>query len=153
MPQMTPPVHSSKFVTSGFGKNKSTRRREKESQKEWRDRREKMLKKLLEARRVEIDNSKADARSKLQEAQGIALQRQADLDSVQRRHQTDVREHLTAWRAPKSARDHLERLLVQNSDLVNYLVSSRSRNTSITSLALLSHVNRKTLKRSSRSPS
>lgn len=49
-----------------FGKSESVRRKERESEKEWRDRRDKMLKELLEARRVEIDNSKAAALKKLQ---------------------------------------------------------------------------------------
>ena len=53
-----------------FGKSKNVCRREKESEKEWRNRRDKMLKELLDARRVEIDNSKAAALKKLQEAQG-----------------------------------------------------------------------------------
>jgi hypothetical protein len=104
-----------------FGKSKTVCRREKESEKEWRNRRDKMLKELLDARRVEIDNSKAAALKKLQEAQGVAQQRQAELHAVQERHQANVREHLTASRARKSAHDHLERLLTQKSDLVNHL--------------------------------
>lgn len=104
-----------------FGKSKSVRRQERESEKEWRDRRDKMLKELLEARRVEIDNSKAAALKKLQEAQGVAQQRQAALDSVQERYQVNVREHLIASRARKSAHDHLERLLKQRSNLVSHM--------------------------------
>ena len=104
-----------------FGKSKSVRRRERESEKEWRDRRDKMLKELLEARRVEIDNSKAAALKRLQEAQDVAQQRQAELDSVQERYQANVRQHLRASRARKSAHDHLERLLKQTGDLVSQL--------------------------------
>ena len=91
-----------------FGKSKSVRSREKESEEQWRDRRDKMLKELLEARRVEIDNSKAVALKRFQEALGVAQQQQAELDSLQERYQANVRQHLRASRARKSAHDHLE---------------------------------------------
>ena len=104
-----------------FGKSKSVRRRGRESKKEWRVRQDKMLKELLEARRVEIDNSKAAVLKKFREAQGVAQQPQAELDSAQEQYQANMRQHLRASRARKSAHGHLERLLTQRSDLVSHL--------------------------------
>jgi hypothetical protein len=110
-----------------FGKSDSARKREKESEKEWRDRRDKKMKELLEARRVEIGAVKKAELEKLQETRAIAQERQKDLDGTQQRYQDMVREHLSASKSRRIAHNQLQQLLAQKIDLVSSQRFARPR--------------------------
>ena len=105
-----------------IGKSDKTKRLERESEKEWRARRERKMNELLEARRVEVNGAKEVAKKNLEDAQKVALDRQEQLRKTQQLYEQTFNRHLSASRSRQVAYDQLQRLIAQGKDLVSSLL-------------------------------